>query len=68
MSAATELPTLLTPKELAELLDISPETLAQNRYLGQGVPYIKVGKRVRYRLDDVVAYLNDNRVETATGA
>ncbi|BBX35747.1 hypothetical protein MMAG44476_11099 [Mycolicibacterium mageritense DSM 44476 = CIP 104973] len=58
----SEIPKLLTPKELADILGVSQETLAQNRYLGQGVPYIKVGKRVRYQLNDVIAYLEANRV------
>ena len=60
----SEIPKLLTPKELAEILGVSTETLAQNRYLGQGVPYIKVGKRVRYQLNDVIAYLEANRTST----
>ena len=60
----SDLPKLLTAKELAEILGVSQETLAQNRYLGQGVPYIKVGVRIRYRLDDVIAYLEANRIGT----
>lgn len=32
----SDLPKLLTAKELAEILGVSQETLAQNRYLGQG--------------------------------
>lgn len=60
----SDLPKLLTAKELAEILGVSQETLAQNRYLGQGVPYIKVGARIRYRLDDVIAYLEANRIGT----
>jgi len=41
------------------------DTLANERYLNVGVPYIKFGKRVRYRLDDVVAYLENQRVQTS---
>jgi len=61
----SELPKLLTAKELAEILGVSMDTLANERYLNVGVPYIKFGKRVRYRLDDVVAYLENQRVQTS---
>lgn len=61
----SEIPKLLNPDELSEILNISVNTLANDRYLGQGVPYIKVGKRVRYRLEDVLAYLEAQRVATA---
>lgn len=64
----SELPKLLNASELADFLGISEETLSQNRYLKEGIPYIKVGKRVRYRLDDVLAYLEKNRVETGQNA
>lgn len=60
----SQIPKLITAKELAEILGVSQETLAQNRYLGTGVPYIKVGARIRYSLDDVIAYLEANRTST----
>ncbi|BCP05626.1 helix-turn-helix domain-containing protein [Mycobacterium paraintracellulare] len=62
----SDLPKLLTPRELADMLTVSEETLAQNRYLGQGIPFIKVGKRVRYQLADVVTYLENQRVQTTS--
>lgn len=58
------LPTLLNTKQVAELLGVSVDALAQNRYLGEGIPYIKIGKRVRYNLDDVIAYLETQKVKT----
>lgn len=57
-----ELPELLTTEELAEFLGVSAETLANERYLKRGFPYIKLGKRVRYRLNDVMAHLDANTV------
>lgn len=57
---------LLTPGELAELLGVSEETLAQWRSQRRGPPYVKVeGRLVRYRLPDVEAYLESRLVETA---
>lgn len=58
----SELPKLLTTEELAEMLGLSADTLAQDRYLKQGFPYIKIGKRVRYRFEDVFAYLEANTI------
>jgi len=49
---------LLTPKEVSEMLGISIETLnvwrATNRY---PLPYVKAGRLVRYRLEDVIAFI-----------
>lgn len=59
------LPELLTPKQVSDWLGISEASLAQTRYLSTGIPYLKVGKRVRYLRDDVVAYVEANRVDTS---
>ncbi|MDQ1247524.1 MAG: hypothetical protein QG597_1894 [Actinomycetota bacterium] len=56
-----ELPVILTPRQLAELLATTEASLAQDRYLGRGVPYTKVGARVRYLRDDVLSFLAANR-------
>jgi excisionase family DNA binding protein len=39
---------LLTPKEAAKLLKISRSWLAKARMRGDGPPYIKFGKSIRY--------------------
>lgn len=61
-----ELPELLTPEETADWLGMSVESLSQNRYLrnDKTIPYLKVGKRVRYIKDDVIAYVKANRIST----
>lgn len=48
---------LITPPELAELTGVPERTLAQWRYLGNGPAYVKVGRHVRYRPEDVQAWL-----------
>jgi hypothetical protein len=45
----------LSTNELAERWAMSPRTLANHRSLGIGVPYVKLGRVVRYRLADVLA-------------
>lgn len=64
MSTEKAFPELLTTKQLAELIGVSPITLANERYLKRGFPYIKIGNRVRYRKDDVIATLEANVVHT----
>jgi excisionase family DNA binding protein len=49
---------LLTTTEVAELTGLSPETLAQWRWLKKELPFIRLGtKCVRYRQSDVDAWL-----------
>lgn len=59
-----DLPELLTPEQTAEWLGMSVESLSQNRYLrnDHSIPYVKVGGRVRYLKDDLIAYVKKNRV------
>ncbi|WP_082955870.1 helix-turn-helix domain-containing protein [Nocardia sp. 852002-51244_SCH5132740] len=53
---------LLTAAQLAEYLDVTEAALAQDRYHRRGVSYIKHGNRVRYRMSDVLKYLQDNTI------
>ena len=50
---------LLTTKEVATMLGIKPHTLEVNRSYGGriNIPYIKIGRLVRYRLADVEAFI-----------
>jgi hypothetical protein len=50
------------PKKVAQLLCTSEERLANDRYLGRGIPHVKHGSRVFYLRSDVTAYLAANRV------
>lgn len=42
--------------ELARRWNISPRTLENWRWLGQGPAYLKVGGRVLYRIEDVETF------------
>lgn len=58
-----ELPPVMTPSDLADVMHTTINSLAQDRYLGRGIPFVKFGKRVRYLRDDVLGYLTANRVQ-----
>lgn len=53
----------LKPEEVAEELGISVQSLAQDRYRGEGIPYVKIGSRVRYLASDLEDFIEANRVD-----
>ncbi len=48
---------LLTKKELAEVLKISEVSV--NRFLAKGMPHIKVGASVRFQLNEVLNWFKE---------
>lgn len=46
----------LTQVRLADRWQISPRTLERWRWTGEGPAFLKIGGRVVYRLEDVLAY------------
>ena len=48
---------LLTPKEAAVFLRVSTSWLAKARMRGDGPPYAKLGRSVRYRKDALAQWL-----------
>jgi hypothetical protein len=58
----------LNEKQLAERWGVSVRTLQAARVKGGGVSFVRIGRSVRYRLEDVLAYerarLRTNTSET----
>ena len=53
--------TLLTRKQAAVLLDCKEATLAMwKSHKRYPLPYVKIGKNVRYRLNDVMSFIENN--------
>lgn len=52
----------LTQAELADRFGVPVKTLAAWRYQNKGPAYLKLGGAVRYRVEDVEAYENENLV------
>jgi len=47
---------VLTTKEAARFMNMSHRTLEQWRWLGEGPPFLKIKRQVRYRLADLIRY------------
>jgi hypothetical protein len=64
----TDLPLYLTTPQLAKLLGKHVRSLERDRTTGQGVPYVKLGKRVLYPRDKTLAYLDSLMVSSTAEA
>lgn len=60
-----EIARLLAVEEVAALTGLSVETLAQWRSQKRGIPYLKIGRAVRYDVADVQSYLEGCRVSVS---
>ena len=59
---------MLTTKEAARVLGMSHRTLQRWRYERRGPPHYRVGKALRYRLEDLHEYLEKRRVDPNSAA
>lgn len=50
-------PPLLNQRQYCELTGKADSTAEQDRLYGRGAPFIRMGRSIRYRLDDVVDWL-----------
>jgi hypothetical protein len=53
---------LLNEKNLAKQLDLSVAKLRRDRFEKRGLPYTKIQKAVRYDLEKVKKFLEENSV------
>ena len=51
---------------LAAVLDCSTQLLERNRWEGKGVPYLKIGRKVLYRKNDVLSFLQQQKIYRST--
>ena len=52
---------LLKPHDAAAILECTDATLRRWRRNGHGPTFLKIGRKVRYKHDDVLAWIDDQR-------
>jgi hypothetical protein len=57
---------LFNQNTLAAILDCSTQLLERNRWAGEGVPYLKIGRKVLYRKSDVLSFLRQQKIYRST--
>ena len=61
-------PRLLNQKEVASIIRKSEAWLERQRWLGEGIPYRKIGRSVRYQEDDILSFLEEQpKIKTHPG-
>lgn len=53
----------LNDREVSEMLSVKRQTLANWRFQGKNLPFVKFGRSVRYLLEDVDKFLQANKVK-----
>jgi|TARA_Y100001935_G_scaffold252995_1_gene258105 hypothetical protein len=48
---------LLTEKEVSEKYGLNIRTLQKDRWMGSGLTYVKIRRRILYRTEDVEKYI-----------
>jgi len=51
-------------KEVSRITGRAVQTLRNERFMGKGFPYIKVGGSVRYNLGDVIEFMEKRKIRT----
>jgi hypothetical protein len=59
---------LLDTDEAARIIDVPPRTLTSWRLSDRGPAFIRIGKRVKYDLEDVYAFIESQRRQTSDRA
>jgi len=55
---------LLTQAQVAEWTGMSAAWFEMNRFKGVGIPYVKMGRAIRYKTSDVRRWIESNVVGT----
>jgi hypothetical protein len=53
----------ITAAEVEVIMGRKMQTLANERHEGRGIPYYKVGRSVRYKLSEVMEFMEKHRIE-----
>ena len=61
-------PRLLNQKEVSVIIRKSEAWLERQRWLGEGIPYRKIGRNVLYQEDDFLSFLEEQpKINTYPG-
>jgi len=54
----------LNEKDVKKITQRALPTLRNDRHRGRGIPYMKVGRSVRYNIQDVIDFMESRKIQT----
>lgn len=54
----------LNEKQVTEITGIALSTLRNHRFQRKGIPYSRYGRKIIYKQEDVIAYLDGHKIKT----
>lgn len=57
----------LPEKEVSSMTGFSLSKLQQDRFYRKGIPYIRLGRSIRYSIQDVLDYMNAHKINPEGG-
>ncbi len=63
----SESPRYVSEKEVSQITGLALPTLRNWRFKRRGMPYSKVGRSVRYAMEDVLHYMQSRKVQINEG-
>jgi predicted DNA-binding transcriptional regulator AlpA len=51
-------------RKVSEITGLALPTLRNDRSTQRRIPYIKIGRSVRYSLDDVIAFMESHKIQS----
>lgn len=58
-----DLPRYVNEQEVSRITGLAVQTLRNYRYLGTGPVFLKVGRAIRYKIEDIITYMEKQRIE-----
>ena len=53
----------INEREVSRITGLAVQTLRNYRQLGKGPPYSKIGRSVRYSVEDIRQFMESNRID-----
>lgn len=54
----------ITERQVSEMTGRALQTLRNDRHKGNGFPYVKLGRSVRYSVQDVIGFMESHKIQT----
>ena len=54
----------INEKQVSAMTGLALPTLRNDRFMGRRIPYIKIGRAVRYNEQDVIEFMESRKIRT----